>query len=281
MSKVYFLLVIGMILCSCKGPSKKSNDKPIARVYNNYLYKSQIEGIVPKGITGSDSSRIVADHIDKWVRKQLLVTMAEQNLNEDEKNVEDQIEDYRTSLLIYKYEQNFIHHKMDTLVNEQQVDEYYKINPSNFILNNHLIKGIFIQLPRSATNISNVRKWYRSDSPEDLNKLESYCYSNATKYEYFDEHWQYFNEIYQSLPETYERAESILRYRKNYEVTDTNFYYLLKISEYKLAGSVAPIEFVRNDIRNILINKRRIQMIQELEADIYKDALNHDNFSIY
>jgi hypothetical protein len=281
MFKVFIFLVIGFLVCTCKGPSKKSDDQPVAKVYEKILYKSQIEGIVPKGLTGTDSTRIVADHIDKWVRQQLLVALAEQNLNESEKDVEDQIEDYRTSLLIFKYEQNYILHKMDTNVNDQQIHEYYNNNSSNFILNNHLSKGLFIQVPRSASNISDVRRWYRSDSPEDIKKLESYCYSNASKYEYFDEHWKYFNEVYQSLPETYERAESILKYRKNYEATDTNFYYFVKISDYRLAGSVAPIEFVKNDIRNILLNKRRIQMIQELEADIYKNALNHDYFNIY
>jgi len=269
------------LFISCNRQSKKSQDIAVARVYDKYLYKSQIQEIVPKNLSSADSQRIVSDHIDKWVRKQLLVSKAEQNLREDEKDVEQQIEDYRTSLLIFKYEQNIINHRLDTIINGQQMLDYYTNNSPNFILNNHLAKGIFIQVPRNAPKISDIRKWYRSDKVEDLKSLESYCFHNATKYEYFDEHWRYFNEIYQSLPETYERAESILKYRKNYEAFDSTSFYFVKISDFKLAGSISPFDFVKNDIRNILLNKRRIQLIQDLEADIYNDALNHDNFNIY
>jgi hypothetical protein len=281
MYRTVLFLFVTCILFSCSRPAGKPKDVAIARVYDKYLYKSQIEEIVPKNLSSADSQRIVSDHIDKWVRKQLLVSKAEQNLKEEEKNVEQQIEDYRSSLLIFKYEQNIINHRLDTIINDQQMRDYYTNNSPNFILNNHLAKGIYIQLPRSAPNIYDIRRWYRSDKVEDLKSLESYCYKNATKYDYFDEHWKYFNEVYQSLPETYERAENILKYRKNYEVFDSAYYYLVKISDFKLAGSVAPFDFVKDDIRNILLNKRKIQLIQDLEADIYNDALNHDNFNIY
>jgi hypothetical protein len=281
MNRTILFLFVACIFISCSRPGKKSKDIAIARVYDKYLYKSQIENIVPKNLSSTDSQRIVSDHIDKWVRKQLLVSKAEQNLKEDEKNVEQQIEDYRSSLLIFKYEQNITNHRLDTNINEQQMLDYYNNNSQNFILNNPLAKGLFIQVLRKAPNIYDIRRLYRSDKIEDLKSLESYCYKNATKYEYFDEHWKYFNEVYQSLPETYERAENILKYRKNYEAVDSTYCYLVKISDFKLAGSIAPFDFVKNDIRSILLNKRRIQLIQDLEADIYNDALNHDNFNIY
>jgi hypothetical protein len=277
---ILFIFVVCIFL-SCSKTAHKPKDIAIARVYEKYLYKSQIDDIVPKNLSSADSQRIVSDHIDKWVRKQLLVSKAEQNLKEEEKNVEQQIEDYRSSLLIFKYEQNIINHRLDTLISDQQMLDYYTNNSPNFILNNHLAKGIYIQVPRRVQNIYDVRRWYKSDKAEDLKSLESYCYKNASKYEYFDEHWKYFNEVYQSLPETYERAENILKYRKNYEAIDSSYYYFVKITDFKLAGSIAPFDFVRNDIRNILLNKRRIQLIQDLEADIYNDALNHDNFNIY
>lgn len=281
MNKALIIFLSLVFLVSCNRSSKKAEDIPLARVNDKYLFKSQLQNIIPDNISSADSARIVTDHIDKWIRKQLIVAQAEKNLSDEEKNVENQIEDYRSSLLIFKYEQNFIRHRMDTNVTDQQIVEYFNSNTPNFILNSNIAKGIFVQVARSAPDVSSVRRWYKSNSPEDLNKLESYCFHNATKYEYFDEDWRYFSEVYQNLPETYQRPENILRYRKNYEVKDTNFYYLVKISDFKLAGSVAPIDFVSDDIRNILLNKRRIQMIQELESDIYKDALNHDQFNIY
>jgi hypothetical protein len=281
MSRTILFVFVICVFISCGKSKKSTKDVAIARVYDKYLYKSQIEGIVPANLSSADSQRIVSDHIDKWVRKQLLVSKAEQNLKEEEKDVEQRIEDYRSSLLIFKYEENIINHRLDTIVTDQQMLDYYTNNSPNFILNNHLAKGVFIQVAKTAPNIPDIRRWYASSKADDLKNLESYCFKNATKYEYFDEHWKYFNTIYQSLPETYERAENILKLRKKYEAYDSAFFYFVKISDYKLAGSIAPYEFVKNDIRNILLNKRRIQLIQDIEADIYNDALNHDNFKIY
>ena len=104
---------------------------------------------------------------------------------------------------------------------------------------------------------------------------------NATKFDYFEDEWRYFPEILKNMPKIYSRPENILQYRKAYEIKDSTYYYFLKISDYRLEGMVSPLELVRNDIRSILLNKRKIQLIQELEANIYNDALNRGNFTVY
>jgi len=260
---------------------KLANDQPLARVYDKYLYSSQIKNIFPYGLSPQDSLYIVKDHIDKWVRKQLLLYQAEQNLSEEDKNVEQQIEDYKTSLLIYKYEENFINQKLDTIITNDEIAEYYNNYSPNFILNNNLFKGIYIQVPRTSPEIYKIRRWYRSNDPEDLKNLESYCYNYATKYDYYEETWVFFDEILENMPKLYFRPENLLRYRKNFEIKDSTYYHFLKISDYRLASAVAPMEFIKNDIKSILLNKRKIQLIQELESNVYNDALNRDNFNIY
>jgi hypothetical protein len=110
--------------------------------------------------------------------------------------------------------------------------------------------------------------------------LESYCYKYASKYEYFDENWIYFSKIYNNLPETYIRPEDILQKKKYYETEDSTNYYFLKVSDYRLSGSITPLEFIKEDIKSILLNKRKIQLIEKLESNIYNDALNRENFKI-
>jgi hypothetical protein len=265
---------------ACKKTENTKTDIPVARVYNKYLYGSQINNIVPLGLSNADSITIVKDYIDKWIRKQLLVYQAEQYLSETEKNVEQQIDDYRSSLLIFKYEQNYIKQKLDTIITDHDVEDYYTNNSSNFILNNQIIKGLFIQVPKNAIDIPKVRKFYKSDKVDDLKELESYCYKYASKYEYFDENWIYFSKIYNNLPETYIRPEDILQKKKYYETEDSTNYYFLKVSDYRLSGSITPLEFIKEDIKSILLNKRKIQLIEKLESNIYNDALNRENFKI-
>jgi hypothetical protein len=280
MSRFVFISLL-MVFVACQNKNLDRVNTPVATVYDKNLYNSDILNIVPKGLSSSDSANIVKDHIDKWVRKQLLIHQAEQYLSQDEKNVEPQIEDYRSSLLIFKYEQNFIKQKLDTLVNEQEIEDYYSNHSSNFILNSPLIKGLYIQLPVNAPDIAKIRKIYRSDKSEDIRELERYCYTNASKYEYFDENWIYFNRIFNYLPETYMKPENFLQNRKYFESRDSAYCYLVKISDFKLAGTVAPLELIKEDIKSILINKKKIQLVHSLESDIYNDAANHGYFKIY
>jgi hypothetical protein len=256
-------------------------DPALARVHENILHFSDLSGIIPGGLSPEDSMLMLKDHVDKWIHNQLLLYQAELNLTEEEKNVEQQIEDYRTSLLIFKYEQEYIKKMLDTLITDEEVEEYYNNYSSNFILNNHLLKGLFIIVPRSAPDLWRVRRWYRSGNAEDLKELESYCYEHASEYKYFEEKWMYLSDILKEMPKIYIQPENILRYRKYYEVRDTNDYYFLKISDYRLESTVAPLEFIETDIKSILLNKRKIQLIQELESNIYNDALNRGNFTIY
>jgi hypothetical protein len=280
MSRILFISVM-VVFVACKSKNSDTLNRPVAKVYDNTLTSAEIMNIVPKGLSSNDSANIVKDHIDKWVRKQLFLHQAEQNLSQDEKNVEQQIDDYRSSLLIFKYEQNFIKQKLDTTVNENEIQEYYTNHSSNFILNSPLIKGLYIQVAKNAPDLPKIKKIYRSDKPDDIRELERYCYRGASKYEYFDDNWIYFNKIINYMPETFLRPENILQTRKYYETQDSAYCYLIKISDFKLAGAVAPLELIKDDIKSILINKKKIQLIHSLEADIYNDAANHGYFKVY
>lgn len=275
------IILLAILLTGCMNRSKKNGEIPVAKVYDKILFESQLQDIVPPDLSAEDSVLIVKNHLEKWVRNQLLLFQAEQYLAPEEKNVARQIEDYRTSLLIFKYEQNYINEKLDTLIKDKNIEDYYNNYSSNFILNNNLAKGIFIQVSRSAPEIYKIRSWYRSNNPDHFQQMEQYCYDYATKFDYFEENWKNFNDIVKIMPALYTSPENILRYRKNYEVKDSTYYYFLKISDFRLEGSVTPLELVREDIRSILLNKRKIQLIQELEANIYNDALNRGNFIIY
>jgi hypothetical protein len=259
----------------------RHNDMLVAKAYDKYLYLSELEEIVPKGVSPEDSVQLVKDHIDKWIRNNLLLYQAQENLDQQDKYIERQIDDYRTSLLIFKYEQKYISQKLDTTVTDKEIEDYYNEYSSNFILNNNLLRGIFVKIPRSAPDSWKARQWYKSDNPEHLKDLEKYCFNYATDFVYFDEEWNKFSDILPKLPAIYSSPDNFLRNRKYYETNDSTYYYFLKISEYKLEGSVTPLDMVREDIKSILLNKRKIQLIQELEANIYNDALNRENFVVY
>ncbi len=273
------MLLIGLV--SCTSLENRNKEKPLARAYNKNLYLSNIHDIFPENISASDSSMILQNYVDKWVKKQVILQKAELNLTEEQKDVTEQLDEYRSSLLIYKYEQSLITQKLDTVIADEEVQAYYDENPSNFSLDEHIVKCLFLKLPEDAPDLYRVRQLYRSEREEDSQQLESYCYQYAIKYDYFDENWVPFESISRQLPNEIRSPDRYLRYNRYIEQQDSLFRYLVNIREYQLAGMVAPLPYVESKIRTIILNKRKVQFIHDLENNIYMDALNKGDFTIY
>ncbi len=280
MIRIIISLMITGVLLSCK-QRKVIDEKPLVRVFDKYLYPSNLNDIIPANVSSSDSSILVNDYVDKWIRKQLLLRRAEMSLTDEEKDVDKQLENYRTSLLIFKYEQSLIKQKLDTIISMEEIEKYYSDNPANFLLNRNIVKAVYLKIPRDAPELWNLRRWYRSDTDDNLKKLEAYAFQYAEDYDYFNDDWIDFSEIEKNLPVRIDRPQNFLKYRKYYEVKDSTYYYFLNMKDFRLLGSVAPLSYVIQDIRTIIMNKRKIQLVNRLESNIYNDALNRGYFTIY
>jgi len=281
----YRLLFTGLLVffmaISCTKLETRSREKSLAQVMDKNLYPSDIRDIFPSNVSPEDSILIEQNYVDKWVKKQLILQKAELNLTEEQKDVRQQIEEYRSSLLIYKYEQNLILQKLDTLISDNEIEAYYMENPSNFNLDRHIVKALFIQLPLDAPDLWRVRQLYRSEKEEDFKELESYCYQYGVIYDYFDDNWIPFTTITRTLPNEIRNPESFLRWNRYIEQQDSAFRYMVNLREHSLAGTVAPLPYVEQKIRSIILNKRKVQFVRDLENNIYKDALNKGSFTIY
>jgi len=259
MKKIWFIIILLTVLVACTTLDNRNREKPLARAYEKNLYLSDIQDIFPENISLSDSVIILQNFVDKWVKKQLILQKAELNLTENQKDVTQQIDEYRSSLLIYKYEQNLIAQKLDTVISQEEVHTYFDENPSNFNLDNHIVKCLYIKLPIGAPNLYRIRQLYRSEREGDFQQLESYCYQYAVKYDYFNEEWVTFESITRELPNEVRNPERYLRYNRYIEQQDSLYRYLVNIREYHLAGTVAPLSYMETRIRTIILNKRKIK----------------------
>jgi hypothetical protein len=271
-----------LILISCRGKENRTKENPVARVHARYLYPSELKGIFSNRYDWNDSVQTARNYIDKWIKKELLVEKAKLNLTEEELNeIDSQVEETRASLIIYKYEQQLQKQKVDTNITEEEIQSYYDANSSNFIVDKNIVKAIFIKIPRGAPNIDRVRSWYRSSNDQDMNDLESYCYQYATKYDLFNESWTDFGNIKIQLPSEIINDQQFLKYNPWFEMQDSSSYYFVRIREYQLAGNVSPAPYVHDKIKSIILNKRKIEFIKQLENNIYTDGLKSNEFEIY
>jgi hypothetical protein len=277
---ISFALTI-VFLSGCSEKSDVSRRVQVAKVFDTYLYLDDLTGLIPAGLSPGDSTAAAKDYIEKWVRNQLILNKAELNLTEQEKDVDQLIENYRTSLLVYTYEQSYVREKLDTSVTPEEIKSYLDENSSNFILGEPVIKGMYIKVPANAPEIWKLRQWCASGIKDNAASIETYCYQNAEKYDYFNQGWINLSEAIKLFPENYSVQESSLRYRHYLEAQDSSVYYFLVVSEYALGGDISPLDLVENDIKTIIINKRKINLLTELEASIYEDGLNRNYFTIY
>jgi len=278
--RIVLMLLVGFTL-SCNKSVNQIDDIAIAKVHNKFLYESDLKGLFNSNTSKEDSIIVARNFINGWVKKQLLLEKAELNLNEESKDIDKEIEDYRSSLLIFRYKQELINQKLDTVITEAEIDDYYNEYSGNFILNHNIVKALYLKISKEAPEIEKVKWWYKSSDPENVSRLEDYCYQYATKFVDFENKWIPFNNLLIEIPTNIDDQERYLRYYKHIETEDDLFYYFVKINEYSLKSTVQPLEYAKSKIKSILLNKRKFTFIDELENSIYNEALNHNEFIIY
>ncbi len=281
MKNLIIILLITTLFSCNSFVNRGVDNKIVAQVGSNKLTLSQLEMAIPENINDIDSISFAQNYIEKWVRDHLLLEKAEINLDKKtQQSIEVMIDNYRTSLLLFKYQQMIIRQKLDTVVTEKQIIDYYKKHADNFRLDSCVVKAIYVQLPKSLYDRYKVRQWIRSKKEEDIISLEDYCYQNARNFN-MGENWQYFNRIMSNVPRKITDGSRFLKYNKYIEATDSLYTYYLYFLDYKLPNDTTPVVFVEDKIKDIILNHRKVKLIDDLENNIYNDAVDQKKFIIH
>lgn len=288
--KSLFLLASLYFLTSCEFLQFKKGiiddgepeSQPLANVGDIYLYPKDVEGIVPPGISKEDSIDLVDRHVKGWVKKQLLISEAQKQLSFDEVELERRVLDYRYALMMHEFEKFNIARNIDTNISEEEIELYYKNNIENFALKQNIIRGYFIQLSKDAPNLGRFRYLLRSNRPQHIEELKSYAYSYGTKVHLDDSIWVNFEDIINNTPlMDIPNKTDFLRRNKYNEARGDDYLYSLKVSQYKIQNDTSPLEFVRDDIQKIILNKRKVMLAKKFEEEIYENAIENEGFKIY
>ncbi len=276
-----FIAALLMMVNGCSLFQGNNHEEPVARVFEQYLYPSDLKDAIPPGTSDQDSVVLAKRFVETWVKDQLMLKRAEQALTEEQMDFEKQIAEYHRSLLIFSFRQKLLQQKLDTAVNKSEIQTYYEENINNFLLNQDVIKGTFIKVPLTVPRMDELRRWSWNSREEDLAQMEKYCITYADKYSNFSETWVYFSTVKDQLPMKISQPSRYLRFNKNIETTDDQFRYMLHVTDHVTEGEAAPVELVWDDIVNIILNKRKIEFIQDLEQRVYNDGVNRNQFEIY
>lgn len=277
------LLLFLCFLCffvSCNRNKGKPDDA-VARVNDKYLTKKDISNLAIYGTSPEDSIAVVKTFIDKWIREQINFNAAEKNLPAEKKDFKSQLEAYRNSLTVFTYERELIRQKLDTSVNEEQIKEYYENNPAEFVLKDNIVKVFFVKLTADNAKINLFRNLILSDKPQDKIKIENEAKRFAVNYFLDDNVWLLFDDLVKEVPiKTYDQ-EAFLKNNRFIEIKDSEYHYLVNIKGFMIKESLSPLGFEKERIKNIIINKRKVELINNMHEAIYKEAVKKNEFEIF
>ncbi|MCA4894511.1 MAG: peptidyl-prolyl cis-trans isomerase [Cytophagales bacterium] len=286
---VTFCCILGMLASSCDliqiKRGKKGSDesrKPVARVNQSFLYLDELKGIVPKDATATDSAARISSYVTSWIRKQLLLNEAAKNIDINEAEVERRVEEYRYSLIGYEFQNFYIKKNLNDSVSSTEIAAYYKTHLDNFVLKQNIVQGTYIKVPKTAPRIQRIKPLVFSNKAKEMEELKSYCLSFSAEYQLPDSTWIELDKLVANSPmATIPDKIQFLRNYRYYETNDQDFLYFLKVDAFKIVDNVSPVEFVESEIKNIILNKRKVELAKKLEDEVYENGVKRKEFEVF
>lgn len=275
------ILLISTLLVSCEPAPDTSKGAVLAKIYGTYLYESDLAGVVPSGTSTNDSMMLVKNFIDKWLEKKMLIRQAERNLTPGQTDFSKKMEDYRNSLIIYTYETELISQKLDTIVDESEIERYYNENRTNFELKYNIVKVVYVILPTDSKAVNQFRKLLKNRTVLNIDSLNTLAQRHAIAYYLDEENWIKFDDLLLQIPLVAYNQEVFLNNNRFVEFVDEPFVYLVLFRDFMMRESISPLEFEHDHIMNIILNKRKQDLIKQMHADVYEQALRNKDFELY
>ena len=279
-----FILISALLLAvifACKRPLIDNEGALLARVNDEYLYDSELKGLVPEGSSPRDSMVLVKNFVNNWIKTTLMISKAEKNLTDHQLNFDKQLTDYKNSLIIFKYESKWINQNLDTIVIDSEIETYYKEHLSDFELKENIARVMYVILDQESEEDLMFDEVLNLPDSLMLDSLEALCKLYANSFYLDTANWISFNRLQKIVPiETYNQ-ELFLKENDFVKLNKGNELYLIKFVDYKIEDDISPLDFEHNDIRNIIINKRKMRLVKKMRNDIYENAILSKEFEIY
>jgi len=280
-TSLYIALFLIAALPGCNLIEKPTEEGTrIARVYDTHLYLEDVLPQIPEGLAEKDSLLLLQNIIYKWGREQLLIKKAEFNLQEEVSDIDELVENYRNDLLKFAYQQEYVDNHLDTLISQEEMNTYYLENAQNFELKENILKARYYLFPTDMDDLNKTKRWFLGNSKSYQNKFEDAVFNYALISIEDDTSWIPFEELVKVIPlKTYNQQEFLAR-NKKVTLKDSLGLYCLEIQEYKIKDDVSPLPYVRETLRNVILNQRKLDLIKKMEEEIFNAAYEKKDFEI-
>ncbi|WP_242649280.1 peptidyl-prolyl cis-trans isomerase [Aequorivita soesokkakensis] len=272
---------MSIFFVSCNYFKPEAKKEAVARVNNSYLYKDDIQKLIAENTSPEDSTLIVNNYINRWATQQLLIDQAKINLTADKLDQYNKlVQEYQNDLLTEAYKNVIVSKQLDSVITEQEYQNYYETNKENFKLKDLLVKLRYVQLPVNYDGLASVKEKLNRYNEKDRTSLNSQNYQFISS-NFNDSVWVKKEVLLHTLPVLRENSEQVLKKSNFSQLQDSLGVYLVKIENVLNPNDTAPLSYVKPTLKQIILNKRKLELIKKLETDITKDAIETNNFEIY
>ena len=276
------ILIVLPTFSSCRAISSfLKGGEVVAQVGTEKLYRSDLDAVIPRGLPKEDSVYLAKQYINTWAGELVFLDIAEEQLSKNEKDVTKELEDYRKSLLKYRYEQLYVNERLDTAVTDELVEEYYNSHQDKFVLGRPLVKARFLSISDDSPAKDQIRKRMSSSDVADLIEADSLAYSSALKFTTWSDAWVDATVLAREFSMDYESMLGQVRNRWIEKVDTLGVARLAYVHDMMRKGEVAPLEYSAPAIRDIIISSRKQALISTLEQDLLNDARENGKFVTY
>ena len=277
----FYIILLSTILVSCDYFKKETEKNAIARVNDKYLYEEDIKQLVNENTSPEDSTLIVNSYINRWATQQLLIGQANINLTpEDLERYDKLVNEYKTDLLTEAYKNVIVDKQLDSVITDQEYKSYYEENKENFKQKDMLVKMRYVQIPLEYDGLPALKEKLNRYNEKDRTALHSHNYQFITS-NFNDSVWIRKDVLLKVLPVIKESSDQVLKKSNFSQLQDSLGVYLVKIENVLNPNDTAPFSYVKPTLKQIILNKRKLELIKKLEKDITKDAIETNNFEIY
>lgn len=266
---------------ACDNRIKDENNLVLAKVHDDYLYDTDLIGLIPANTSHRDSIVLTRNYVNNWIKTKLMVEKARYNLRDEQLDFEKRLVEYENSLIIFEYESELINQKLDTTISESELKLFYTNHLSDFELKENIVRIFYAVIENNHPEREQIENTFSLADSLVIDSLEIL----STTYDFTafldTSLWISFGELKRKIPiETYNQ-ELFLKDKRFIKISDDDDYYMLKFVDFRITDDISPYELVEKNIRNIILAKRKIELIKSVREEIYNQAALNNDFEIY
>ena len=270
----FILIWVFLLSTSCKS---ESNEKKLARFKDVYLNESDVLNEIPITLNQKDSTIFANNYIHNWLVNQMIMDKSEEMIPLDVIKVEKKINKYKLSLISYEFEQFYINKRLDTSISKSQIRNYYENHLDDFVLNDYVVKCMYLQVPKKSKFLREIKKNYFLKNEDMIDEIMKIGQNEEVSLYYNPEEWVFFDDLMKKIPilEKYSEIEFIKK-KKKVILEFNNYIYFINVFDYIIKNGTSPLSFEENKIKSIILNQRAKTLRKKLRQDLYNDGIKNN-----